>query len=163
MIADEAHALGDVLESVDNAGGDVRDVDLGRQLEPAQSALDAASLLSGTRPTETVATLKVVLDTDSGEVTDEDVERDLSDATGIEIDDSIETNDGGDEAIAHDLIETMMERALAVDGDPSEDRPRSFEHAIRLLVPSEYSGHINEAYEQAMGNSEAANDGGESA
>ncbi|MFC6766047.1 hypothetical protein [Natrinema soli] len=160
MNADEAHALGDVLESIDNAGGDVRDVDLGRQLEPAQSAL-AASLLSGTRATETVATLKVVLDTDSGEVTDEDVERNLSDATGIEIDDSVETNDGSDEAVAHDLIETMMERAFAVDGDPSEDRPRSFEHAIRLLVPTEYSGHITEAYEQAMGDSEAENDGGE--
>lgn len=58
------------------------------------------------------------------------------------------------EAVAHDLIETMMGRALAVDDDPSEDQPRSFEHAARLLVPSEYSGHINDAYEQAMGGAE---------
>lgn len=55
------------------------------------------------------------------------------------------------EAIAHGLIETMMGRALAVDGDPGEGSPRSFEHAVRLLVPSRYSEHISEAYQQAIG------------
>ncbi|WP_226043438.1 hypothetical protein [Natrinema sp. DC36] len=60
-------------------------------------------------------------------------------------------SDADTEAIAHSLIETMMGRALAVDDDPGEGRPRSFEHAARLLIPTEYSGHISDAYEQAMG------------
>ncbi|MDF9748402.1 hypothetical protein [Natrinema salsiterrestre] len=67
------------------------------------------------------------------------------------------------EAVAYDFIETMMGRALAVDGDPSEDRPRSFEHAVRLLVPSEHSDHISEAYEQAIGDDGAEIEAGESA
>lgn len=69
------------------------------------------------------------------------------------------------DAIARELIETMMGRALAVDDDPSEDRPRSFEHAVRLLVPTDHTDHIEDAYEQAMGDPDdgAGDEGGETA
>ena len=40
---------------------------------------------------------------------------------------------------------------MTVDDDPSEERPRSFEHAVRPLVPTEHTDHITEAYEQAIG------------
>ena len=55
----------------------------------------------------------------------------------------------------------MMGRALAVDDDPSEERPRSFEHAVRPLVPTEHTDHITEAYEQAIGEGGAEGEGGE--
>ena len=48
-----------------------------------------------------------------------------------------------------------------VDDDPSEERPRSFEHAVRPLVPTEHTDHITEAYEQAIGEGGAEGEGGE--
>jgi|AntRauTorcE11898_2_1112593.scaffolds.fasta_scaffold60937_2 hypothetical protein len=38
----------------------------------------------------------------------------------------------------------MFVRARAVDNDPGEQRPRSFEHALRLLIPSDHVDVIEE-------------------
>lgn len=39
---------------------------------------------------------------------------------------------------------TMFGRARAVDEDPGEQPPRSFEHALRLLIPSDHIELIEE-------------------
>lgn len=94
---------------------------------------------------------------------DKDEARAVAKAVGEHVADA--ESDVATDAIARELIETMMGRALAVDDDPSEDRPRSFEHALRLLIPSEYTDHIEDAYEQATegGVDDAESEGGEAA
>lgn len=51
--------------------------------------------------------------------------------------------DNVDEEI-REAYRTMFDRARAVDEDSSEERPRSFEHALRLLIPSDHIELIEE-------------------
>lgn len=46
-------------------------------------------------------------------------------------------------AEVRDAYATMFDRAEAADGDPS-DGPESYEHALRLLIPTAHVGTLEE-------------------
>lgn len=72
--ADDSRALADILEAVDDAGGDVRDVDIDLGTSPTlQSPGTVGPLLTLGQSSETVFTLKVAVDGSSQEAGDEDV------------------------------------------------------------------------------------------
>lgn len=59
MTPEEAHALGDLLESIDGQGVDVRDVDIGKE-----QAINPGTVFTTPKPRKTVFTLTVAVDAD---------------------------------------------------------------------------------------------------
>lgn len=80
--ADDTRALADILEAVDDAGGDVRDVDIDFRSTLSVNGPDTTGpLFTFGRSSKTVVTIEVAVDGSSQDPTDRDAE-------SIEIDDS---------------------------------------------------------------------------